>query len=204
MSRTVAIIQARLGSTRFPRKALALVDGDCVMEHVLRRAESIKGVDRVVLAVPHADYETFDDIWTDRCWCAVGLDERDVLGRYARCASELGAETVVRLTGDCPLLNPRIAEQVLALYHSDPHVEYASNIAPGYVDGEDVEVFNVSALQWAHRAATTPYDREHVTPWLRRNVKIATLQPFEDRSAIKTSIDTVEDLERVRAMLVPA
>jgi spore coat polysaccharide biosynthesis protein SpsF (cytidylyltransferase family) len=134
------------------------------------------------------------------------LDENDVLGRYAQIMAKLDDyDTVCRITGDCPMLSPRVAEQVIALYRADPHVEYASNIAPGYVDGEDVEVFSAEALAWAHRCATKPYDREHVTSWIRRNVKTATLPPRDVRYGVKTSVDTIDDLERVRQLMaVPA
>lgn len=201
MSRTLAIIQARLGSTRFPRKALADLHGKPIIQHVVDRVKDTKGIDRVIVAVPSAqDVEAF--LFTGaECWRDERLNEDDVLGRFTACAKWANAATVIRITGDCPLWNPRIAEQVLTLYHSHAAIEYASNIAPGYTDGEDVEVFSASALKWANRVATDPYDREHVTPWLRRNVKTATLRPAEDRMVVKTSIDTPEDLERVREMV---
>ncbi len=198
---TLAIIQARLGSTRFPRKALAELNGIPLTEHVVRRAREIQGVDRVVLAVPVQDYPDFRFDWAP-VYGFFGIEESDVLGRFARAAErEPNADTIMRLTGDCPMLDPRIAEQVLALYHADPHVEYASNVAPGYIDGTDVEVFSRSALLWAARSATAPSDREHVTPWLRRNVKCATLAPAFDAKGLKTSIDTPGDLDRVRALM---
>jgi glutamate-1-semialdehyde 2,1-aminomutase len=104
-------------------------------------------------------------------------------------------------------LNPRIAERVIDLYLFDQceyawnQCEYAWNVAPGYVDGEDVEVFSRTALLWAHRVATKSDDREHVTPWMRRHLRMATLQPAEDRSGLKTSVDVLEDLERVRELM---
>jgi spore coat polysaccharide biosynthesis protein SpsF (cytidylyltransferase family) len=200
---TLAIIQARLGSSRFPRKALALLHGKTVIEHVADRVLKTRGLRYVVLACPPADALTFRELFPFMV-CSPDVPESDVLARYAQVASAYaGVDTILRVTGDCPLWNPRIAEDVLKLYFSSPGVEYASNIAEGYTDGEDCEVFSVKALEWAQRSATDPYDREHVTPWIRRHVKCVTPETGKASSG-KTSIDTMEDLERVRALMAVA
>jgi spore coat polysaccharide biosynthesis protein SpsF (cytidylyltransferase family) len=197
---TICVIQARLGSTRFFRKALADLAGKPVIQHVVDRAKQIDGVGEVVVAWPAIDFGHVPHLGVAQCF--VAGREVDVLGRYARVVERYPeAEVIVRITGDCPLLDPAIAEEVIALLDSDRDAEYASNIAPGYVDGEDVEVFSRAALEWAAREATDLYDREHVTPWIRRHCKTATLLPATSNAKPKTSIDTPEDLERVRAML---
>jgi spore coat polysaccharide biosynthesis protein SpsF (cytidylyltransferase family) len=200
---TLAIIQARLGSSRFPRKALALLHGKTVIEHVADRVLKTRGLRYVVLACPPADALTFRELFPFMV-CSPDVPESDVLARYAQVASAYaGVDTILRVTGDCPLWNPRIAEDVLKLYFSSPGVEYAgSTTADGGVDGEDCEVFGVKALKLASERATDLYDREHVTPWIRRHVKRAERLP--EKSGAKTSIDTMEDLERVRALMVPA
>lgn len=200
---TLCIIQARLGSTRFPNKALALLWGHPIIWHVVNKARQIRGVDKILVATSKREDGYALAKAMPNCGDVFSFEniaEDDVLCRFAHAATVFKAKTVMRLTGDCPLLNPTTAEDVLALYLQDPRVEYASNVSPGYVDGEDVEVFSASALLWANRSAHDPYDREHVTPWLRRNVKTATLKPQVDRSWLKTSIDTPEDLERVRQL----
>jgi spore coat polysaccharide biosynthesis protein SpsF (cytidylyltransferase family) len=199
---TLAIIQARLGSSRFPRKALALLHGKTVIEHVVERVRSVRGLSRVVLACPPGDALAFRGLFPFMV-CSPDVPESDVLARYAQVASAWSVDTVLRVTGDCPLWNPRIGEAVLKLYFSSPGVEYASNIAEGYTDGEDCEVYSVKALEWAQRSATDPYDREHVTPWIRRHVKCVTPETGKASSG-KTSIDTMEDLERVRALMAVA
>ena len=203
--RVTAIVQARLGSTRLPRKALARIGGKPLICHVLGRVRQVPSVGRVVLAVPtFSDFEEMRKAGVSaEVWCDTHLDERDVLARYAGCAESVNASTVLRVTGDCPLWDPAIGEAVIELYRRSD-VDYASNITAGYRDGEDAEVFSVAALMRAHREATDPADREHVTPWIRRNCRTATLQPNEIRSDVKTSVDTAEDLERVRIMADPA
>jgi spore coat polysaccharide biosynthesis protein SpsF len=199
---TLCIIQARLGSTRLPRKALMDIGGRSMIQRVVAQVRQIRGVDEVVLAVPHGEVVAL-------CYCAnvygPKVPESDVLARFAATAERYpDADTIMRVTGDCPLLDPRVCEQVLALYRSDPHVEYVWNRDPSgpcSADGEDCEVFSAAALRWAHREARDPYDREHVSSWIRRNVKTATWRPSVDRGHVKISVDTQEDLERVRQMV---
>lgn len=184
----LAIIQCRLGSTRFPRKVLADLHGKPVIQHVIERAQQILGVDDVIVAPP-------------TIYGYLG-HENDVLGRFAHVVMQSpDADVIMRLTGDCPLLEPEVCARVLDLYHATPNCEYAWTNTPdgAWPDGLDCEVFSRSALLWAHREATDPADREHCTPWLRRHVKVASLPPDPKyRGWPKLSIDTPEDLERVR------
>lgn len=202
MTRVVCIVQARLGSTRFPRKALADLGGKPVIVHVLERAAQIVGVQQTVAAIPEVDDELAHVIE------AAGFDvirgaTNDVLDRYTLAALYTAADVIVRITGDCPLFSPQIAADVLALFFGTPECDYASNIAHGYVDGEDVEVFSRRALVAANLDWNlSRHDQEHVTPWMRRHCLIATLSPSNYRPGVKTSIDTPDDLERVRALLV--
>jgi spore coat polysaccharide biosynthesis protein SpsF len=191
----LAIIQARLGSQRFPRKALKDLGGKPLVAHVVERVRQVRGVDDVVLAVPAGEV-------VQLAYCAnmssPGVTENDVLSRFVTVAAQYPEhDTIMRVTGDCPLFNPREAERVLALYQSIPDCAYAWNVAPGYVDGEDCEVFSRAALLNAHWHASGE-DREHVTPWIRAHYPIATAMPLSDRRGLKTSVDTPEDLERVR------
>ncbi len=213
MYKTIVIIQARLGSSRLPGKSLMDLCGKPLIQHVIERAQQITDIDRITVATP-SPFEALTmakatDVDEVSFWGSSHLAEHDVLSRYAQIVAKLeDYDTVVRVTGDCPLLSPRIADQVIALYHSDPHVEYASNVfksdgsaVAGAVDGEDVEVFSAEALAWAHRCASEPFDREHVTSFIRRNVKTATLPPRDPRFGVKTSVDTIEDVERIRALM---
>lgn len=205
MSRVVCVVQSRLGSTRLPGKALLDLGGKKLIRHVVDRALDIKGVHQIVVAVPNAA----DAIAID---AAIGeadvpvvyyprIAESDVLSRYAMTATEFRADVIMRATGDCPLLDPEICSRVLKLYR-DSGCEYVSNVAPGYVDGEDCECFSVQALWQAHQRAKLPSDREHVTPYIRRHAPDQeTLQPDMDRSMLKTSVDDLSDFLRVKELL---
>jgi spore coat polysaccharide biosynthesis protein SpsF (cytidylyltransferase family) len=179
--------------------------GKPLIVHVVDRVRQIRGIHHIVLATPMSDALPFSNVISHPGVrvLAPGCPNEDVLSRFAHVLARYpDCDTVMRLTGDCPLLDPHVCESVLALYRSDPHVEYAWNCAPGYVDGEDCEVFAAAALKWAQREARDPFDREHVGPWMRRHVKTATMMPDTDRGFLKTSVDTQEDLDRVRQMVV--
>ncbi len=195
-SSVCVVIQARLGSMRFPNKILADLGGKPLIQHVVERARQIRGVDDVIVAV--SDTPTKDAIEV------LGLAVRvvrpavppdDVLGRYAAVACQFPSHDVfVRLTGDNPLIDPEAASDVLEEYFAlGGH--YHSNLREGYVDGSDVEVFSREEVLRADRELA-PDDprREHVTPAMGQPV-ISTRDP------VKTSVDTMEDLERVRAIL---
>jgi spore coat polysaccharide biosynthesis protein SpsF len=194
----LCVIQARLGSTRLPRKALELIGEHPIIRHVVRRARQIEGLSGIVVATPsRVDADEIAAV-LPRVIPVVsysGIAEPDVLSRFAAVCAHRMPDVVMRITADCPFLDPRIAEQVLALYHAS-HCDYASNIAEGYVDGEDVEVFSRQALEEAHRMATEHSDREHVTLYIRRHLRCVTL-PSSGVGG-KTSIDTMEDLLKAR------
>ena len=163
----VVVVQARMTSTRLPGKMMLSLGGEPVIRHVLRRCCEIPGIDRVILAVP-----TDKNTPLMREALALGVtvargSEHDVLGRYRKAA--LGADIVMRVTGDCPLIDPEVCGRVLALMEDG--VDYVSNVMPrGFPKGLDCEVFTSEALERAHKEATDPKDREHVTLWMQRNL----------------------------------
>jgi spore coat polysaccharide biosynthesis protein SpsF (cytidylyltransferase family) len=203
--RTVAVVQARVGSSRLPGKSLRAIQGRPLVAHVLERAQAIRGVDAVVLATSIREGD--DELARVVRGLGVAVwrgSELDVLQRVCEAAEAQRAETVLRVTGDCPFLDPAIAARVLWLYraHHADGVEYAWNDTggSGFPDGTDVEVFSLWALQRAHAAATGPGDREHVTTWMRRELQTVTLRSAVDWSALKLSVDTWEDYRHACAI----
>lgn len=204
--RTVVIVQARCGSARLPGKALLPLAGRPMITHVLERAQAIAGVDAVVLAT---SVNPRDDGLAAVADAMPGVavyrgSEWDVLRRVREAALAYVADIVVRVTGDCPLLAPDVAEDVLALWQRGGY-RYAWNDVQrsGYPDGTDVEVFDVDLLRMADAAATVSSDREHVTSWMRRAIlpnRIASPYAPEDRSHLKLSIDREADYVRVQAV----
>ena len=167
MARTVAIVQARMGSRRLPGKVLALLGGSPVIWHVITRAAQGRTVDQVVVAT--SDQPGDDQI---SGWCeAEGLrcvrgPEADVLSRYALAAEASAADVVVRVTADCPLLSPAVLDLVVDA-RAAAGADYASNtLARGFPHGLDVECLTRAALDSAAAEALDPEEREHVTPFV--------------------------------------
>jgi len=168
MAITAIILQARAGSTRLPGKVLKPLAGRTVLAHVLTRAQAVQGIDVVCCAIPASPEN--DDVAAEAA--RLGADvkrgsEQDVLGRYHDAASAIGADTVMRITSDCPLIDPIVCGQTLEL-HRNAAADYTCNITPRtWPKGLDCEVFQAAGLAEASAAARDPYDRENVTPWVR-------------------------------------
>lgn len=198
---TLVIIQARLGSTRFPRKALALLNGLPVIQHVIHRVYQIGAVG-IVLAVPPSDEKEFQGLGVPVK--APHVAAGDVLGRFAAVATlHPQADTIMRITGDCPVLDPKACARLLRTYQRGG-CDYAwidTRAGTGWADGLDCEVFSREMLLWADESATDPVDREHVTPIMRRGGIVLSIPPCAHDDWPKVSIDTPEDLARVEAWM---
>jgi glutamate-1-semialdehyde 2,1-aminomutase len=203
--KTVAIIQARMGSTRLPGKILQDLGGHPALFWVVRAARAIPGVDAVAVATSTA---AADDAVVD--WCAgIGVachrgPEDDVLARFAIAARAETAGMVLRLTGDCPFLDPAVCGQVLALLRRTG-ADYATNQdPPTWPDGLDCEVMTAAALFAAEREAARPSEREHVTPFLRNNrhrfrVRALTC-PLPGLPGLRWTLDDPRDMAFLRAV----
>ncbi len=196
----IAVVQARLNSTRFPRKVLADLQGKPMIVHVLERAKQIAGVDVVVAAIPHTD-TALERVIRDAGVFPVLGSENDVLSRFVDAVKGRGADIIIRLTADCPALSPQVAEQVLDLYRNNK-IDYASNdtLTSGFPDGWDVEVFSHDALRQANEQAK-PSEREHVTTWIRKHLTCLTLKSETAWTGPKLSVDTEEELAVVSEYL---
>jgi len=189
----LAIIQARMGSTRLPGKTMKPFGDTTVIRYMLERVEQSKLIDLTVIAtstnqendvlVSHlADYETYRG------------DEDNVLSRFYEVAQRYQPNLVVRLTADCPFIDPQVIDETIQ-QTIDAYADYGSNVNPAtYPDGIDVEVFTYEALKTAAQQATTQYDLEHVTPYIRRHAK----NPVNNENGIyyryiRWTLDTSED-----------
>jgi spore coat polysaccharide biosynthesis protein SpsF (cytidylyltransferase family) len=202
----LAVVQARVGSTRLPGKALLPIAGRPMTAHVLERARAIPGVDAVALATT---VDRDDDPLADLA-CALGVacvrgSVDDVLDRFRSALREHPADAVVRVTADCPLLDPEVSGKVVAdfLAHG-AEVDYVSNVEPPtFPDGLDTEVFRAAALERAWREAVLPSDREHVTTYMRRaenGFRRRNVAHGEDLSPLRLTVDEPRDLAFVRAL----
>ena len=232
----IIIVQARMGSKRFPGKIMAPFppmepggERKSVLEWCLTRCRDVpggpEGVSDIMLATPNSDDHA--DAWATavRCHCypiAPEVDEGDVLGRYYKAAqiwwSEEGKHYadggnhenfhIVRVTADCPLINPKVIEGTLRL-HLATGSDYTSNVHPrSFPKGWDVEVMTWDSLEAAHVKATSKYDREHVTPWLvrtpgikRANYEGGTPDRPLNWSYINLCVDNPGDIEQIEELL---
>ena len=195
----IAIIQARMGSTRFPGKVLESLQNKPVLEWVVAAAKKIPTIDEVVVATSTAEIDQPIVKWCERFGVSVYCgNEIDVLSRYYEAASFFKADIVMRITGDCPLIDPMIAGQVLHLV-SEGYAHYASNaMPPTWPDGLDCEAFTFQALEKAYQNATRSSDREHVTSYIRNNQNsFKTLNvtcPIPGLEKYRWTVDSNEDL----------
>lgn len=221
--KAVCVVQARLSSTRLPNKVLAPIEGRPMLWHVLHRARMIHGIDQVVLSVPHAEREPLAAVAALLGVETYGGPHPDLLTAYAEVAAYTKAPLVMRITADCPLLDPWLCGLVLRHFeaqwanrfqdcdHGAAH--YVANVGPDsdYPDGLDCEVFTGEDLVLAATLATAPYDRHHVTPWIRRERQTYYLRiddPALAKEAAayattgrKWSVDTQADLDHVRDVM---
>lgn len=203
---TIAVIvQARMTSKRFPGKTAAPLLGRPVLEHVLVRAKMIPGVDKVVCAFPE-DKMSAPILVLCRSTRVIAFagDENDVLGRYYEAAKNVKASVIMRITGDCPLIDPMVCGALLRLFLQED-LDYASNIHPvrTFPKGLDCETFTCACLNNANACAVSAYDREHVTPWMQRasSVHKGTLKAKEDRSDVNYCVDYPEDIARLEKIM---
>ena len=201
---TAVIVQARTGSTRLPGKVLMSIGRRTVLEEVLDRCRRIPGADVVVCAIPEAAVDDVLIAPAERVGAVVVRgSETDVLSRYAKAAAAVGATTVMRVTSDCPLIDPQVCGEVLRL-RAREGADYASNaLEATFPHGLDCEAFTATALSDAASSATEAYDREHVTPWLIRaaHFKRANYSSGDPSLArLRWTLDFAEDLAFVRAV----
>jgi spore coat polysaccharide biosynthesis protein SpsF len=201
----VAIIQARMGSTRLPGKVMKELAGETVLARVVNRTRRATLLDEVVVATTSA---ARDDVIVDECRrlgvpCFRG-DENDVLDRYYQCARQFHAETIVRITSDCPLIDPQLIDRVVGEFHNS-HADYASNgLQASFPVGLGVEVISYDALKHAWRDAAKSYERAHVTLFLYRHPELFAVHSVTsdiDYSDHRWTLDTPEDIMLLEAIL---
>ncbi len=196
--RIVGIVQARVSSTRLPGKVLEPVLGKPMLARQIERINRCRSLDRVVVATSERedDGAIVDICKAQQIECFRG-SLGDVLDRYYRCALSTGATHVVRLTGDCPLTDPGIVDELVRFYLAR-NVDYASNCRPPTLpDGLDAEIFTFKALAEAWSEASDPHAREHVVPFIVRQPQrfaAANWSYPEDLSALRWTVDEPEDL----------
>ncbi len=201
-------MQARMGSSRLPGKVLLKAGGKTFLEHAFERLQMARTVDQCVVATTT---ENQDDVLSHFCksrgWLSTRGPEQDVLTRYYQAARRFPADIIVRVTADCPLLDPDLIDQVVELLICGlPDLSYASNVLEPrhFPRGLDVEAFTFSALEEAWSKANHPSDREHVTPFLRNhpeNFPQNAIHAKQNSASHRWTLDTPEDQQLLTRIL---
>lgn len=203
--KVVAIIQARMGSTRLPGKVMRELGGRTVLAHVIERVKACKAIDQIVVATTTATADEVIVAEALRC----GADyfrgsEEDVLERYYLAAKQVAAKVVVRITSDCPLIDPALLGAMVNDFVADGGVDYLSNtLERHYPRGLDAEVFSFLALESAYWQAEKSHEREHVTPFIYHHpdlFKIKNYSSGENHSSQRWTLDTADDWALIEAI----
>ena len=199
-----AIIQARCGSTRFPNKVFALIDGQPLLYHVVNRLTYAKTLDDIVVATTVNAQDDAIEQWCreHQVHCFRGSEE-DVLNRYFSASEAFPSDYVVRITADDPFKEPAVIDAVVNKLVNGGYDHVTNNLPPSFPEGLDCEAFTKAALDRSEREAETAFEREHVTQYIYHHpeiFRIGNVSNGVDLSSLRWTIDKDADLEMVRAV----
>ncbi|AKA70310.1 cytidylyltransferase domain-containing protein [Clostridium scatologenes] len=204
MNGIYVIVQARVSSSRFYRKVLKEIFHKPILWHVVNRVKKSKYVSKVIVAttINKEDDEIYDYCIENNIEVFRGSSE-DVLDRYYKCSKEFKCDTVVRITADCPLHDARVIDKSIDTYLQGNY-DYVSNTLSEYTypDGLDVEVFSFKTLEEAWKNANLSSEREHVTPYIKKNEKYRKFNVYADKKypIYRLTLDCIEDYKLIQAI----
>ena len=204
------IIQARLGSKRLPKKVLMNIGNKTMLGQLISRIKKVSKIRKIIIAT---STNKVDDEIISHCEKISNIltfrgSEKDVLERYYKTAVKFDSKNIIRVTGDCPMIDPNIIEQIINLFLTKKY-DYVSNSLPKtFPDGLDCEIFTFEALKYSYLNAKSNFSREHVTPFIRgisdernkRKFLIGNVSFFADFSKVRWTVDYEKDLKRVRKL----
>ena len=202
MKKVSVLIQARTGSSRLPGKVLEKIENEPMIWHVINRVKQIKSVDQIILITT----EEKEDQYLLKIADNEGIigftgSTNDVLDRHFQCALNFDADPIIRITSDCPLIDPFLVENILQFYLTN-NFDYVSNIViPTYPDGLDTEIFSFQTLEKLAHHVKLYSEREHVTTAIAKNPQLFTFYNYknqENLSSYRWTVDRLEDLQFVR------
>ena len=203
--KVTAIIQARMTSSRLPGKVMKEVLGRPLLSYLIERVRCCKGIKDIILATTlNPEDDSIATLGSNEGVNVFRGSENNVLERFHEAATMFNARHIMRITADCPLIDPDILYMLIEYYFAE-NMDYVSNCAyPTLPDGLDAEVFTFKALDYAHKHAVLPSELEHVTPYIRSHpeiFKIGNWTYHEDLSQLRWTVDEPEDFEFVRQVI---
>lgn len=199
-----AIIQARMSSARLPRKTMLRILDKPIIGYMIERVKKSRNINRIIVATSKDPVN--DELCDYLKLCKIAVfrgSEEDVLDRFYQVALKYKLETIVRLTGDCPLIDPVVIDRVIKTY-LNVGADYASNTCPPtFPDGLDVEVFRFEILEKTWEEARLPSDREHVTSYMHNlgNISRINVENKEDLSAERWAVDEQRDFQLIKEII---
>lgn len=196
------IVQARMGSTRLPQKVLMDISGRPMILRILERLKNVRIAHKIIIAIPKTkDNKKLEILLKKNGFVVFKGSEKDVLSRYYMAAKNYGIDVVVRITSDCPLVDPEIIDSVIKK-HLWSGADYTTNtLEMTFPRGLDTEVFNFDALERAYKEAKKNYQREHVTSYIREHpekFRSVNIRNNKDISSMRWTVDEANDLKFVR------
>ena len=199
-----AIIQARCGSTRFPNKVFALIDGKPLLWHVVNRLKYATKIDDIIVATTVSEKDDKIEQWCkeNNVHCFRGSEE-NVLNRYYSASEAFPSDYVVRITADDPFKEPKVIDAVITKLMEEGYDHVTNNLPPSFPEGLDCEAFKKEALDRSEKEAETAFEREHVTQYIYHHpeiFKIGNVSNPENLSYLRWTIDKDVDFEMVKAV----
>ena len=199
-----AIIQARCGSTRFPNKVFALIDGKPLLWHVVNRLTYAKKIDDIIVATTVSEKDDKIEEWCEEnnVHCFRGSEE-NVLNRYYSASEAFPSDYVVRITADDPFKEPKVIDAVITKLIEEGYDHVTNNLPPSFPEGLDCEAFKKSALDRSEMEAETAFEREHVTQYIYHHpeiFRIGNVSNGENLSYLRLTVDKDADFEMVKAV----
>lgn len=199
-----AIIQARCGSTRFPNKVFALIDGKPLLWHVVNRLKYASKIDDIIVATTVSEKDDKIEEWCkeNNVHCFRGSED-NVLNRYYSASEAFPSDYVVRITADDPFKEPKVIDAVITKLIEEGYDHVTNNLPPSFPEGLDCEAFKKSALDRSEKEAETAFEREHVTQYIYHHpeiFKIGNVSNIENLSYLRWTVDKDMDFEMVKAV----
>lgn len=208
---TILITQARSGSTRLPEKVLKKINSESLLEIHLKRLNKCKDVTKIIVATTDKpEDKVIYDYALDRNFYSFKGSESDVLDRFYQAVRTEKPDWIVRVTSDCPLIDPILVDKLIKFAHNNKNIDYCSNtLVENYPDGQDIEVFKFSALEAAWKNANLLSEREHVTPYIRNNSDFKGASLFtalnypcaSNYSKIRMTVDEPRDFDLIKVLI---
>jgi len=202
MKKTVIILQARTGSKRYPNKVLAKIEGKSMIWHIINRLKKVKNAEKIILATTnYSEDDKLIKIANTNGIFSFRGPKNNVLKRFFQCASIFEANTIIRITGDCPLVDPKLIDKMIYFFNSHNYDYVSNTIEPTFPDGLDIEIFSFSTLQKLLKKSKLKSEKEHVTSYLMKHQKQFKIYNYQNKtnlSHIRLTVDEKQDIKLIR------